>query len=67
MNNSTRVAVVAAVVLSAVAVLALAAQDKYSLKVPGGVAFSEFKGYETWQVVSISHNGTCWQLRSPIP
>ena len=37
--------------------LAFAAQDKYMLKVPGGVAFSEFKGYESWQAVSVSHNG----------
>jgi hypothetical protein len=36
---------------------AIAAQDKYSLKVPNGLAFSEFRGYEGWQVVSISHNG----------
>jgi hypothetical protein len=33
------------------------AQDKYTLKVPGGLAFSEFKGYESWQVVSISQDG----------
>ena len=26
------------------------------MKVPGGLAFSEFKGYESWQVVSVSHN-----------
>ncbi|HUI75133.1 MAG TPA: cytochrome P460 family protein [Candidatus Acidoferrum sp.] len=32
-------------------------QDKYTLKVPGGLAFSEFKGYESWQVVSISQDG----------
>jgi hypothetical protein len=32
------------------------AQDKYSLKVPDGLAFSEFKGYETWQVVALSHS-----------
>ena len=25
------------------------------LKVPGGLAFSEFKGYEDWQVISVSH------------
>jgi hypothetical protein len=31
-------------------------QDKYTVKVPGGLAFSEFKGYESWQVVSVSHN-----------
>ncbi len=33
------------------------AQDKYSLSVPGGLAFSEFKGYENWQLISISQNG----------
>jgi hypothetical protein len=36
---------------------AVSAQDKYTLKVPGGLAFSEFKGYESWQVVSISQDG----------
>jgi hypothetical protein len=36
---------------------AISAQDKYSVKVPGGLAFSEFKGYESWQVISVSHNG----------
>jgi hypothetical protein len=28
---------------------------KYSLKVPGGLAFAEFKGYEDWAVISIDH------------
>jgi mono/diheme cytochrome c family protein len=36
---------------------AISAQDKYALKVPNGLAFSEFRGYEDWQTVSISHNG----------
>src|SRR6202453_4766431 len=36
---------------------ALSAQDKYTLKVPNGLAFSEFKGYESWQLVSISQDG----------
>ena len=36
---------------------ASSAQDKYTLKVPGGLAFSEFRGYESWQVVSISQDG----------
>jgi hypothetical protein len=36
---------------------ALSAQDKYTLRVPNGLAFSEFKGYETWQTVSVSQNG----------
>jgi hypothetical protein len=33
-------------------VTALYAQDKYSLKSPSGIAFSDFKGYEDWSVVS---------------
>ena len=36
---------------------AIAAQDRYTVKVPNGLAFSEFRGYELWQVISISHNG----------
>jgi hypothetical protein len=31
---------------------AIYAQDKYSLKSPDGIAFSDFKGYEDWAVVS---------------
>ena len=27
-------------------------QEKYSLKSPGGIAFSDFRGYEDWAVVS---------------
>jgi len=37
--------------------VANSAQDKYSVKVPGGLAFSEFRGYETWETISVSHNG----------
>ena len=37
--------------------LTISAQDKYTLKVPNGLAFSEFKGYESWQLVSISQDG----------
>ena len=49
--------VIIAVSLGALGGLALAQQDKYSLRVPGGLAFSEFRGYEAWQVVSISQDG----------
>jgi len=56
------------VVLSACAALAVTlafgadppaqgSQDKYTVKVPGGLAFSEFRGYEGWQTIAISHNG----------
>jgi hypothetical protein len=32
------------------------AQDKYTVKVPGGLAFSEFRGYEGWQAISLSRS-----------
>ena len=47
---------VVALFLSVLVALVTAAQDKYTLKVPDGLAFAEFKGYESWQVVSISHD-----------
>src|SRR5256886_8556144 len=50
------IAIVTALV-SAVGGSAMSAQDKYALKVPGGLAFSEFRGYEAWQVVSVSQDG----------
>jgi hypothetical protein len=51
------VIVIVAVLLAVLGGMALAQQDKYTLQVPNGLAFSEFRGYEAWQVVSISHNG----------
>ncbi len=30
---------------------------KYSLQVPNGLAFADFEGYESWQTISVSHNG----------
>jgi hypothetical protein len=45
--GATAVAVLAVLVATAVY-----AQDKYSLKSPSGIAFSDFKGYEDWAVVS---------------
>ena len=46
----------AVVVLAVLAATALYAQvqekDKYSLKSPSGIAFSDFRGYEDWAVVS---------------
>jgi hypothetical protein len=50
-----------AVVLAVLGGKSITAQDtadeKYTVQVPGGLAFSEFRGYERWQVVSISHTG----------
>jgi hypothetical protein len=55
--------VVVSLAISVLAVLggrAISAQDtgqaKYTVRVPNGLAFSEFKGYEGWQTVSVSRN-----------
>lgn len=56
----TTLSAVVAVVAVVLAVLgggpssAQVKQDKYTLQVPGGLAFSEIKGYESWQVVGPS-------------
>jgi hypothetical protein len=59
----TVVTIVVALAVSMLAVLgsrAIHAQDtaqaKYTVQVPNGLAFSEFRGYESWQTVSISQN-----------
>ena len=46
--------VVAAAVLAGFGGTAISAQDKYTVQVPGGLAFSEFRGYEDWQTVAVS-------------
>src|SRR4051812_1574151 len=51
---------IATVWLGALGGLAISAQDsgesKYTVRVPGGLAFSEFRGYEAWQAISLSRN-----------
>jgi hypothetical protein len=42
----------AGVVLAVLAAAAVHAQDKYLLQSPSGIAFSDFRGYEDWAVVS---------------
>jgi len=39
-------------VLAVLVATAVYAQDKYLLKSPSGIAFSDFRGYEDWAVVS---------------
>jgi len=46
-----------AAVFAAVGGTAFSAQDRYTLQVPNGLAFSEFRGYEKWQVVGVSQSG----------
>ena len=56
-RNKVSVIAISAASFAILCGIALAAQDRYSVQVPGGLAFSEFRGYEDWQVVSVSHNG----------
>src|SRR5262245_53727094 len=44
--------IVGMIALAMVGSTAVHAQEKYSLKSPSGIAFSDFKGYEDWAVVS---------------
>ncbi len=50
-----------AVVLAVLGGRAISLQDKYTVQVPGGLAFSEFRGYEDWPVIAISRER--WQDR----
>ena len=57
MNRKSAMTVgITALWVALLAGLVMSAQDKYGVKVPGGLAFAEFKGYETWQTISISRN-----------
>lgn len=35
---------------------AISAPDKYTVKVPNGIGFDEFRGYESWETISLSQN-----------
>jgi hypothetical protein len=53
-TKSMVVSVVGAGLLAAAGGLAWAAQDRSTLKVPQGLSFSEFAGYENWAPVAVS-------------
>src|ERR1700690_2813904 len=50
-KSKLTIAIVSAV-LAVLGAAAVYAQEKYSLKTPSGIAFSDFRGYEDWAVVS---------------
>src|SRR5258705_2509150 len=53
MKRKTKLAIaIATAMLAVLGAVAVYAQDKYSLKSPSGIAFSDFRGYEDWAVVS---------------
>jgi hypothetical protein len=53
-----RFAIAAAALTLLIGMPLLAQQDRYTLKVPDGLSFSEFKGYDTWQTIAVSETKT---------
>jgi hypothetical protein len=58
MRIASSLIVILALVLAFFGGRAISAQDKYTVQVPDGLAFSEFRGYEGWPVIAISENGS---------
>jgi hypothetical protein len=54
MNGIAAAALVAGA-LAAAAGIAVAAQDKYTVKAPHGLAFAEWRGFEEWPAIAVSH------------
>src|SRR5262249_46284143 len=67
MTRSASLVIVISVSAAVLASIALAAQDKYTVRAPNGLAFSEFRGYENWQDVAASQteNGIKENLAHP--
>jgi hypothetical protein len=53
-RHITALIVVAASVSVVSVVLARQAQDRFTLKAANGIAFSEFRGYDAWQMIATS-------------
>jgi hypothetical protein len=62
--SSRTILIVIAVMLAVLAGRAISAQDKYTLQIPSGLAFSEFRGYEDWQTVAVSQLESANLLRA---
>jgi hypothetical protein len=58
LKNKSIPLVITAVSLAVLSGIAFAAQDRYTLRIPDGLAWSDFRGYDTWQSVAVSATGT---------
>src|SRR5499433_2811199 len=54
MRSLSSVFVIITASLAALGTMALAEQDKYTLQIPDGLAWSDFRGYEDWKNVAVS-------------
>ncbi|MDR7098381.1 hypothetical protein J2X04_000728 [Lysobacter niabensis] len=55
--TTTKFALVGLILVALATSAAISVQDKYTVKVKDGLAISEFKGYESWEAINISHSG----------
>ncbi len=62
MRSPSSVIVILTASLAAFGSLAVAEQDRYTLKIPDGLAWSDFRGYETWQGVAVSQTESSLKL-----
>jgi hypothetical protein len=61
MSRSAIVAISFAVFLAVFGSMALAAQDRYTLKL-GKLSFADFRGYENWQDIAVSQTETLMKV-----
>jgi len=54
MRSLSSVFVIITASLAALGTMALAEQDRYTLQIPDGLAWSDFRGYEDWKNVAVS-------------
>jgi len=62
-GKTIRVTLLVGVFFSVLVALAMAAQDRYTVKVPNGLGFADFRGYEDWQVVGPSQTDAAKVMR----
>jgi hypothetical protein len=68
MNRKQITAVTAIVASALIAGMLFAAEDRFTVRSPNGIAFSEFKGYEAWQLIAPSqpdNAGGCGSSPAP--
>jgi len=56
-TSSWLIVIIAVVLAVLVGGRAMSAQDRSTLQVPNGLAFSDFKGYEDWPAIAVSQTG----------
>ena len=62
MRSLSSVIVIITALLAALGGMAIAEQDRYTLKIPDGLSWSDFRGYENWQNVAVSQTESSLKL-----